>query len=99
VKGFYQVIIGPEVEARHAVIDTVAGRDDEHAGGRIIGFKGAQQVEAVAVGQSQVEQHAVVAVQLYFFVGLGKIGGYLHYVPALPQCLNEGGAQGGLVFN
>ena len=99
MKGLDEVVVRPEVEAGNAVLQRVAGGKDEHSRRRTIGLEGPHQVKAVAVGQRQVEQHAIVAVELNFLVGLGEVGRHLHHVAAGAQRIQQGRAQRGFVFD
>ena len=73
VEGLHEVVVGPGVEAGHAVGHRIAGGDEDHRG-RVAGLPhAAQHVEAAHDGQHEVEQHAVV----------GARGGELSAAPAV----------------
>ena len=77
VEGLGEVVVGTEVEAGHLVVERVLGRDDDDAGLLVRGFQLAQDVEAVAVGQHDVQKDAVVFIEFGFHHGGFGIGGGL----------------------
>src|SRR5690606_24943335 len=74
---FDQVVVCALVQAADPVVQPVAGGDhDDPHGVAVVGPPyGAAQVEAVAAGQVEVEQHQVVGVDLEFLLGLGRVEG------------------------
>jgi hypothetical protein len=61
--GLDQVVVGADVQAGHAVVQAIAGREDQHR--RLVAPAAglAQHLRAIQLGQAQVQQHAgVVAV-------------------------------------
>ena len=55
VEGLDEVVVGTKVEAGHFIVERIAGSDNKHASRRTRCLEGAQQVEAGAIGQGQVE--------------------------------------------
>ena len=61
LKGFGEVVVGAEIEALDAVLHRVARAQDEHRLLEAALAPLAQQVEAIAVGQTEVEDDEVVS--------------------------------------
>lgn len=55
-----EIIVRAGVETFHAIRDGIACRDDQHRQRVRAGAQRLQHVEAVALGQAEVEQHQVV---------------------------------------
>ena len=88
VEGLDQVVVGPAVQALDAVVHLAAGRHDDHrhvAGGPDL----AADVDAVHIGQAQVEQHDVDARQVLGDAAPAGEPGGGHAVPV------QGGTQRG----
>ena len=60
VEGFDEVVVSPLVESGHTVLRLVAGRQDQHRWQRPLAAGSAQHIQAVDVGQTQVEHHHAV---------------------------------------
>jgi len=59
-EGLAQVVVGPGVESRHAVLDFVARGEHEDTRPDPIGAQAAADLEPVDVGQPEVEDDEVV---------------------------------------
>ena len=61
VEGLDQIVVGAGIEAGDAVAGAVAGGEHDHRGGVAASAQPAQHVQAVALRQTQVEQHQIEA--------------------------------------
>jgi hypothetical protein len=60
-EGLHHVVVGAEVEAVHAVVHLVARREQQHRHPLRAAAQPAQHLEAVDIGQPDVEDHEIEA--------------------------------------
>ena len=99
--GLRDVVVGAGAEALDAVLDGDAGRDHDHGGlpGALVGLQGLADLEAVDVGEHQVQEDDVRGPEADLLQGLGAREGRIGPVAAE---LDERGQQvvgGGLVLD
>ncbi len=99
MEGFDEVIVGPELEALDAVVDAVAGGDDDDAIGFIVFAEGFEDLEAVAVGQGNIEEDAVVIERFNPLQGGVFIGDQLAGVCFRLEVAGDALAEGFFVFD
>lgn len=99
IEGFHDVIVRPEVETGDAVFDIVARRDDQERC-RIAGRPhGAQNVEAVPIGQVEVEEHDGIVVRREGFLALDSAARPIDHHALVLQGLLQGPADHRIVFD
>ena len=70
MKRFGKVVIRTYLQSFHFITQRVFGRYDNHTYRVTLLPDVTQDVETVATGQHQVEQHAIVLIQVYLHLGI-----------------------------
>ena len=99
VEGFHDVIVCPEVESGDAVFDVVARRDDQDRCRVARGPYRAQNVEAVPVGQVEVEQHDGIPVRRESFLALDAAARPIDHHALVLERLFQSSADRRIVFD
>ena len=99
VEGLGDVVVGPGVQAQHAVIDAVAGGEDQHGQAGNVRAGPGQQFHAVGAGQAQVQDDAVHCLRLQKRHGLRHAAGGADAVIELLELAGESVEQEGVVFD
>ena len=94
-----QIVVRPDVEPVHAVVETVARREHEHRHGGALGAKAAANLHAVDAGNHQVEDHTVVLVVVKVLERGVAVAGAIDGVAVLPQPARQHGGEAGVVFD
>ena len=64
-EGFEKVVVGSSIEARYAIFDGVTRRQDKHRGYAIRAPQVTQDIQAIAVRQTQIQDDGVVG-EIFF---------------------------------
>ena len=99
VEGLYDVVVCPEVESGDAVFDVVARRDDQDRCRVARGPYRAQNVEAVPVGQVEVEQHDGIPVRRESFLALDAAARPIDHHALVLERLFQSSADRRIVFD
>ena len=93
-----QVVVGTEVQPRHLVLDGILRRKNDDVSVFSALGQFAQQVEAAAVGQHNVEKDAVVLIDSRLRARFHERSGRFHHETCLPQRSRNHLAQFPVVF-
>ncbi|MNT23159.1 hypothetical protein D3C72_1585710 [compost metagenome] len=99
VVGFEHVVVRPRIQPFNALGYGVAGSGDQNRGAVLAGAQVAQHGDAVALGQTQVQQHEVVGLGAQGGVGRIAVTRPVHSVVFGAQQVLHGFADHGVVFN
>jgi hypothetical protein len=69
MEGLGQVVVGAQVQAQYLVIQGIAGGDDEHAVGFIIGFQLFKNVQAIAMREVDIQDDTSIIIEMDLFQG------------------------------
>src|SRR5690348_10809201 len=94
-----QVVVGPEVETVHALVDFLTGGDDEHGRGVRARSQAPQHLESVDVGQPDVEKQQVVTVIAKQRVRIMPAPRVPDAVTLLLQCADQAFGEQRIVFD
>ena len=110
IEGLDDVVVGTTVQPGDAVVDAVARGHDQHRQVRVRQRRGAraalpaaanarQQVQALAVGQAQVQQHRVEGLHAQRRPGRRERAAHIHGITRLPQRGRQATGDTGIVFH
>jgi hypothetical protein len=99
VEGLGQVVVGAGVQAHDAVADRAARREQQHGRAQPFGAGLGQHLQAVEVGQAQVQRHHVGLDGAPLGHGLGAVAAHAHVDPAPPEGALQGDLHRGVVFD
>jgi len=98
-EGLHDVVVGAEIEAAHARIDFVPRGKDHDRYVAAVAAHAREKVEAVAVGQAQVEQHGVRRAAREGAARGGGIGDPFGHAIGIFERHAQGRADHGVIFD
>ncbi len=101
LEGLGQVVVGTEFEAEDAVHRFAAGRQHQHRQALVLAFAAqlAAEVQAIAIGQHQVEHEEVKDIVPQGLAACGQRAGYGHLKAGSCEVVLEHGREAGVVVN
>ena len=93
------VIVGPHLQAADPVVLAAAGGQEDDRPGRVAAAQFGQHLEAVALGEHDIEQDQIDAVGGRFAKPRRAVGRLGHLVAAQPERIRQAAANGGFILN
>jgi hypothetical protein len=94
-----EIVVGADVESLDAILERIAGGEHHHRDARPAPAQAPQDLEAVELGQAEIEYDEVVVLRGQHVVRLGAVAGAVHRVISRAQRAREPVGQYRIVFD